>query len=90
MKRVRKVMAVFKDDFANMDQFVDGVHRMRNDLFHANQRKTVDAKLRDGITHDLYFLIRVILLNETGLGLTVDSYQRRVGFSFLERKGQIG
>ena len=87
MKRVRKVLAVFKDDFANMDKFVDGVHKMRNDLFHANQRGSIDARLRDSITHDLYFLIRLILLNETGLGLTVDSCRHRIEFLFLKRKG---
>ena len=90
MKRARKVLGVFKDDFANMDQFVDVVHKMRNDLFHANRRESVDSKLRDSIAHDLYFLIRIILLNEIGLGLTVDSCRHRIGFSFLKRKGQIG
>ena len=85
-KRIGKVLEPFRDDFGNMDEFVDNVHKMRNDLFHANRMETVDADLRDRITHDLYFLIRIILLNETGLNLSVDSSQYRLNFAFLELK----
>lgn len=45
-----------------------------------------DMELRDRITHDLYFLIRIILLNEIGLDLSVDSPKYRLNVAFLERK----
>ena len=88
--RIGKVLEPFRGDFGNMNEFVDNVHSMRNDLFHANRMETVDADLRDRITHDLYFLIRIILLNETGLNLSVDSSQYRLNFAFLERKKSAG
>ena len=85
-ERIRKALKRFEADFGNMRQFIDNMHEMRNNLFHANQRESVDTDMRGRITHDLYFLIRIILLNETGLDLTVGSHGRQIRFLFLECK----
>lgn len=85
-ERIRKTLKRFEGDFGNMRQFISNMHEMRNNLFHANQRRSVDTDMLGRITHDLYFLIRIILLNETGLDLTVGSHGCQIRFLFLECK----
>lgn len=82
-KRVTKVLKSFENEFDNWQEFVDELVRMRNDVFHVN-RQDLDARMIGEITHDLYFLIRMVWLHVAGFCVTADSTQTRIDFKFLK------
>ena len=83
-ERINDVLSQnFANDFVNLDKFVEKVDSMRHDLFHLNKRAEFEDELMP-ITHDLFFLLRIIFLNHIGCDLTIDSLPRQIVFKFLK------
>lgn len=85
-KRIEVVLNPFEHYFSNLNEFVKGVNEMRHDIFHFNRREELDIDKLHRLTHDLFFLIRIILLNSIGLNISIDTNPHMKKFEFLKRK----
>jgi len=84
--QVKEVLKPFKREFSNLPQFINKVVKARHDMFHFNERDTLDPEPISKLTHDLYFLIRIILLNQIGINLKLDDLTQKPKFIYLKRK----
>lgn len=84
-KRVRVVLQPFASNFSNLSEFINKVDKMRHDNFHFNKRDELDEDLLDRITHDLFFLIRIIFLSHIGVDMTVNTIPHLKDFLFLKQ-----
>ena len=85
-KRISKVLRdIFPNTFSNLDDFISDVSFMRHNIFHLNMRDQLDEDLLHKITHDLFFLIRIILLRHIGLNVTIDTNPHMKNLVYLKR-----
>lgn len=85
-ERITDVLSPFKEYFSNLDQFIKGVTKMRHDIFHFNKRGKLDEEKLHSLTHDLFFIIRIILLNNTGIDISMDTNPYMKNLVFLKSK----
>ncbi|MCH9042156.1 MAG: hypothetical protein IIB80_08390 [Thaumarchaeota archaeon] len=88
-KRISIVLKPFESEFSNINEFVKEVSKMRHDIFHFNRREELDINKLHSLTHDLFFLIRMILLNGIGLNITMTTNPHMKKLIFLKRN-EIG
>ncbi len=84
-KRIRVVLQPFSHDFSNLDEFINTIEKMRHDNFHFNKRDELDEEQLQRVTHDLFFIIRIILLNHIGVDITINSIPYIKDLMFLKR-----
>ena len=84
-KRIRVVLQPLSHDFSNLDEFINVIEKMRHDNFHFNKRDELDEDLLQKVTHDLFFIIRIILLNHIGVSITINSIPHMKDLMFLKR-----
>lgn len=84
--RISVVLKPFESEFSNINEFVEEVSKMRHDIFHFNRRDELDVNKLHSLTHDLFFLIRIILLNGIGLNITMKTNPHIKKMSFLKAK----
>lgn len=84
-KRIHIVLQLFATDFLNLNEFIDQIHKMRNDNFHFNKPDELDEELLSKITHDLFFLIRIIFLNNIGVDIKINTIPHLKDFLFLKQ-----
>ncbi|MCH7560071.1 MAG: hypothetical protein IIC67_01645 [Thaumarchaeota archaeon] len=83
--QVKDVLKSFETDSSNLPQFINEVVKARHDMFHFNERDTLDPEPISRLTHDLYFLIRILLLNQVGINLKLADLQQKPKFIYLKR-----
>ena len=88
-KRISIVLKPFESEFSNINEFVKEVSKMRHDIFHFNRREELDINKLHSLTHDLFFLIRMILLNGIWLNITMTTNPHMKKLIFLKRN-EIG
>lgn len=84
-KRIHTVLQLFATNFSNLDDFIEQIHKMRNDNFHFNKPDNLDEELLSKITHDLFFLIRIIFLNHIDADLKINKIPYLKDFLFLKQ-----
>ena len=84
-KRIAIVLKPFESEFSNINEFVKEVSQMRHDIFHFNRREELDVNKLHSLTHDLFFLIRMILLNGIGLNISMTTNPHMKKLIFLKR-----
>lgn len=83
--RIRKVLSIFSGKFSNLDAFIDKVEEFRHDNFHLNKRKELDRDTMSHITFDLYFLLRMAIMNGIGVNMDEEIIKERTRFKFLKK-----
>ena len=88
-ERIKIVLKKFENDFSNFNEFIDLVDQMRHDNFHFNKRDELDEDLLGRITHDLFFLIRLIFLRHVGLDVDFNTNPNLKKLLFLINSTKI-
>lgn len=82
-KRIEQALKLFEDDFENTKEFADKVYAIRNAMVHHIPERELDDDELLRVTHDLFYLIRVMLLEHCGLKVRHGAG----GFVFLKKRG---
>jgi len=85
-ERIKTVLKPFENDFSNLEDFVKFVHEMRLHNFHFNKtiREKLNEKLLINATHDLFYLIRILLIQHIGIDFSIEKMSIPVKFRFLK------
>ena len=81
-KRIRRALVFFEDDFENAKEFADKVYDIRNAMVHYIPNYRLDGDEPHKITHDLFYLIRVMLLEQCGVKVRHEHGR----FAFLKKR----
>lgn len=85
-KRISIILKSFESQFSNVDEFVKEVTCMRHSMFHFNRRKELDTDKLHHLIHDLFFILRILLLNDVGLNISIKSDLRIKKLIVLKEK----
>lgn len=66
-EQIKQELKLFENDFENMDEFADKIYTIRNAMVHHIPKYKLDDDELLRITHDLFYLIRVLLLEHCGI-----------------------
>lgn len=81
-EKIKRALASFEDDFENIDEFADKVFDTRNAMVHYIPSYDLDVDEPHKITHDLFYLIRVMLLECCGVKVRHEHGR----FAFLKKR----
>lgn len=79
---IKLALGTFEGDFENIDEFAQKVYGIRNAMVHYIPKYDLEDEELHRITHDLFYLIRVMLLEQCG----AEVRHEHGGFAFLKRR----
>ena len=82
-RQIKQALKPFEDDFENVGEFAKVIYRIRNAMVHHISRHDLDYDEIRRIAHDLFYLIRVMLLEHCGAKVRHEHGR----FAFLKRRG---
>lgn len=81
-RQIRQALEPFEEDFENVREFAGKIYRIRNNMVHHNPRHGPDYDELRRVTHDLFYLIRVMLLEQCGAKVKHEHGR----FTFLKKR----
>lgn len=81
-RQIKQALEPFEGDFENVGEFAEKIYHIRNTMVHHNPKHRPDYDELRRVTHDLFYLIRVMLLEQCGAKVRHEHGR----FTFLKKR----
>jgi len=83
--RLRHIFSIFENDFSNLEDFISNIVSMRKNNLHFKTRGNMDESILHKISHDLYFIIRILFLKYIDIDILPHVTHFYTRFLFLKQ-----